>query len=155
VRDGLRCERGDEQLHVEVKGTQSEFIIIVREVRNAMIDRRHLSDRFRPDGASLESTTCLNEPTEKRSHNEKSGILMRAWIPTRESESPPELLAFADFANSRMPRFMLGSRREGRLAIRAARFVCEADFPRRAGGEQPKPEEFGKFEKNERALREQ
>ena len=45
-----------------------------------------------------------------------------------------------------MPRFTPGSRREGWLAIRAARFVSEADFPRGAGGEQPKPEEFGNIE---------
>jgi hypothetical protein len=35
-----------------------------------------------------------------------------------------------------MPRFALGSHGEGRLTIRAARFVCEADFPRGAVGEQ-------------------
>jgi hypothetical protein len=42
----LRCDRGNEQAHVEVKGTQSEevcFIITAAEVRNAMIDRKHLT----------------------------------------------------------------------------------------------------------------
>jgi hypothetical protein len=40
----LRCERGNEQAHVEVKGTQGSdacFIITGAEVRNAMIDRKH------------------------------------------------------------------------------------------------------------------
>lgn len=42
----LRCERGEEQLHLEVKGTQANevcFIITAAEVRNAMIDGRHLT----------------------------------------------------------------------------------------------------------------
>jgi hypothetical protein len=42
----LHCDRGNEQTHVEVKGTQSYdvcFIITAAEVRNAMIDRRHLT----------------------------------------------------------------------------------------------------------------
>src|SRR5262249_51521342 len=42
----LRCERGEEQVHVEVKGIQANevcFIITAAEVRNAMIDRRHLT----------------------------------------------------------------------------------------------------------------
>jgi hypothetical protein len=42
----LRCDRGTEQAHVEVKGTQCDdvcFIITAAEVRNAMIDRRHLT----------------------------------------------------------------------------------------------------------------
>ena len=42
----LSCERGDTQVHVEVKGTQSDevcFIITAAEVRNAMIDRKHLT----------------------------------------------------------------------------------------------------------------
>jgi hypothetical protein len=42
----LSCERGDTQVHVEVKGTQGDevcFIITAAEVRNAMIDRKHLT----------------------------------------------------------------------------------------------------------------
>ena len=42
----LQCDRGNEQAHVEVKGTQGDdvcFIITGAEVRNAMIDRRHLT----------------------------------------------------------------------------------------------------------------
>jgi hypothetical protein len=42
----LRCDRGKEQVHVEVKGTQGNdvcFIITAAEVRNAMIDHRHLT----------------------------------------------------------------------------------------------------------------
>jgi Domain of unknown function (DUF3883) len=42
----LRCVKGDEEAHVEVKGTQGDevcFIITAAEVRNAMIDRRHLT----------------------------------------------------------------------------------------------------------------
>jgi Domain of unknown function (DUF3883) len=42
----LRCARGDEQAHLEVKGTQGDdvcFIITAAELRNAMIDRRHLT----------------------------------------------------------------------------------------------------------------
>jgi hypothetical protein len=42
----LCCGRGDEEVHVEVKGIQAEdvcFIITAAEVRNAMIDRRHLT----------------------------------------------------------------------------------------------------------------
>ena len=39
-----------------------------------------------------------------------------------------------------MPRFAPGSHGEGRFAIRAARFVSEADFPRGEVGEQPAPE---------------
>jgi hypothetical protein len=42
----LRCDRGSEEAHLEVKGTQSEdvcFIITAAEVRNAMIDGRHLT----------------------------------------------------------------------------------------------------------------
>jgi hypothetical protein len=42
----LRCDRGNEQEHVEVKGTQGNdvcFIITAAEVRNAMIDRKHLT----------------------------------------------------------------------------------------------------------------
>src|SRR5882672_2176135 len=41
-----------------------------------------------------------------------------------------------------MPRFAWGSHDERRLAIRATRFVSEADFPSGAAGEQPKPEEI-------------
>lgn len=40
----LRCKRGGEEAHVEVKGTQGDdvcFIITAAEVRNAMIDRKH------------------------------------------------------------------------------------------------------------------
>jgi len=42
----LHCDRGNEQAHVEVKGTQGDdvcFIITAAEVRNAMIDRRHFT----------------------------------------------------------------------------------------------------------------
>jgi len=42
----LRGERADEEIHLEVKGTQGEdicFIITAAEVRNAMIDRKHLT----------------------------------------------------------------------------------------------------------------
>jgi hypothetical protein len=42
----LRCGKGVVQQHVEVKGTQSDevcFIITAAEVRNLMIDRRHLT----------------------------------------------------------------------------------------------------------------
>jgi len=42
----LCCDRGEEQVHVEVKGTQADdvcFIITAAEVRNAMIDRRHVT----------------------------------------------------------------------------------------------------------------
>ena len=42
----LSCERGDTQVHVEVKGTQGDdvcFIITAAEVRNAIIDRKHLT----------------------------------------------------------------------------------------------------------------
>jgi uncharacterized protein DUF3883 len=42
----LCCERADEQVQLEVKGTQADdvcFIITAGEVRNAMIDRRHLT----------------------------------------------------------------------------------------------------------------
>jgi len=42
----LCCERADEQIHLEGKGTQADnvcFIITAAEVRNAMIDRRHLT----------------------------------------------------------------------------------------------------------------
>ena len=42
----LSCEKADAQLHVEVKGTNGEdvcFIITAGEVRNAMIDRKHLT----------------------------------------------------------------------------------------------------------------
>jgi hypothetical protein len=42
----LCCERADEQVHLEVKGTQADdvcFIITAAEIRNAMIDRRHLT----------------------------------------------------------------------------------------------------------------
>jgi hypothetical protein len=42
----LCCNRGGEQAHVEVKGTQDDgicFIITAAEVRNAMIDHRHLT----------------------------------------------------------------------------------------------------------------
>jgi len=42
----LRCDKGEEQVHLEVKGTQADnvcFIITAAEVRNAMIDRRHLT----------------------------------------------------------------------------------------------------------------
>lgn len=42
----LRCEKGDEEAHLEVKGTQADdvcFIITAAEVRNALIDRRHLT----------------------------------------------------------------------------------------------------------------
>jgi Domain of unknown function (DUF3883) len=42
----LCCDRGQEQVHVEVKGTQADdvcFIITAAEVRNAMIDRRHVT----------------------------------------------------------------------------------------------------------------
>jgi hypothetical protein len=51
------------------------------------------------------------------------------------------------------PRFRC---RVCRLAIRAARFVLEADFPFRALGKKKNTsEEFRKVEKNEGALREQ
>ena len=42
----LHCDRENEQLHVEVKGTQGSdvcFIITAAEVRNAMIDRKHVT----------------------------------------------------------------------------------------------------------------
>lgn len=42
----LHCDRGPEHVHVEVKGTQGDnvcFIITAAEVRNAMIDRKHLT----------------------------------------------------------------------------------------------------------------
>jgi hypothetical protein len=42
----LRCEKGVLQQHVEVKGTQADdvcFIITAAEVRNSMIDRRHVT----------------------------------------------------------------------------------------------------------------
>jgi hypothetical protein len=42
----LRCKKGSEEAHVEVKGTQGDdvcFIITAAEVRNAMIDRKHLT----------------------------------------------------------------------------------------------------------------
>jgi len=42
----LRCDRGNEQAHIEVKGTQGSdvcFIITAAEVRNAMIDRGHVT----------------------------------------------------------------------------------------------------------------
>ena len=42
----LCCDRGDEQLHLETKGTQGDeviFIVTAAEVRNAMIDRKHLT----------------------------------------------------------------------------------------------------------------
>ena len=42
----LRCDKGNEQAHVEVKGTQGSdicFIITAAEVRNAMIDRKHVT----------------------------------------------------------------------------------------------------------------
>jgi hypothetical protein len=42
----LCCDRGDTQVHIEVKGTQGEdvcFIITAAEVRNTMIDRKHLT----------------------------------------------------------------------------------------------------------------
>jgi hypothetical protein len=42
----LRCDRAYERAHVEVKGTQADevcFIITAAEIRNAMIDRRHLT----------------------------------------------------------------------------------------------------------------
>ena len=42
----LRCDREDVQVHLEVKGTQGNdvcFIVTAAEVRNAMIDRRHLT----------------------------------------------------------------------------------------------------------------
>jgi Domain of unknown function (DUF3883) len=42
----LFCEREDELVHLEVKGIQADdvcFIITAAEVRNAMIDRRHLT----------------------------------------------------------------------------------------------------------------
>jgi hypothetical protein len=54
-----------------------------------------------------------------------------------------------------MPRFAPGSHGEGRFAIRAARFVSEADFPRGAVGEQPTPEEIWENRESEGALREQ
>jgi len=34
--------------------------------------------QIRPYHTSLESTTCPDEPAEKRSHNEQSEILMRS-----------------------------------------------------------------------------
>jgi uncharacterized protein DUF3883 len=46
ARYDLRCDRGNEQAHIEVKGTQGSdvcFIITAAEVRNAMIDRRHVT----------------------------------------------------------------------------------------------------------------
>jgi hypothetical protein len=42
----LCCDKGDTQVHLEVKGTQGEdvcFIITAAEVRNAMIDRKHIT----------------------------------------------------------------------------------------------------------------
>ena len=42
----LRCDKGDAQQHLEVKGTQGDelcFIITAAEVRNAMVDRRHVT----------------------------------------------------------------------------------------------------------------
>jgi hypothetical protein len=42
----LRCNKEGEEAHVEVKGTQGDdvcFIITAAEVRNAMIDRKHLT----------------------------------------------------------------------------------------------------------------
>jgi hypothetical protein len=42
----LRCEKDGEEAHLEVKGTQADevcFIITAAEVRNAMIDRKHLT----------------------------------------------------------------------------------------------------------------
>ncbi len=42
----LRCEKGEIQHHVEVKGTQGNepcFIITAAEVRNAMIDHKHVT----------------------------------------------------------------------------------------------------------------
>jgi len=42
----LRCDRGNEQAHIEVKSTQGSdvcFIITAAEVRNAMIDRKHIT----------------------------------------------------------------------------------------------------------------
>jgi hypothetical protein len=42
----LRCDKENEQAHVEVKGTQGGevcFIITAAEVRNAMIDRKHIT----------------------------------------------------------------------------------------------------------------
>lgn len=40
----MRCDRENEQAHLEVKGTQGSdvcFVITAAEIRNAMIDRRH------------------------------------------------------------------------------------------------------------------
>lgn len=42
----LRCDNGNEQAHVEVKGTQGDdvcFIITAAEVRNVMIDWKHIT----------------------------------------------------------------------------------------------------------------
>jgi hypothetical protein len=42
----LRCEKGDAREHVEVKGTQGSdvcFIMTAAEIRNAMIDRQHVT----------------------------------------------------------------------------------------------------------------
>jgi len=42
----LLCERNSEQQHVEVKGTQGSetcFIITAAEVRNVMMDRKHVT----------------------------------------------------------------------------------------------------------------
>jgi hypothetical protein len=42
----LHCNREEEQAHIEVKGTQGDevcFIITAAEVRNAMMDHRHLT----------------------------------------------------------------------------------------------------------------
>jgi hypothetical protein len=42
----LRCFRGAKEVHVEVKGTQGDnvcFIITAAEVRNVMMDRKHLT----------------------------------------------------------------------------------------------------------------
>jgi hypothetical protein len=42
----LRCDKGNEQAHVEVKGTLGDdlcFIITAAEVRNVMIDRKHIT----------------------------------------------------------------------------------------------------------------
>ncbi len=42
----LRCEKDDECQHIEVKGTQGQevcFIITAAEIRNAMIDRHHVT----------------------------------------------------------------------------------------------------------------
>ncbi len=44
-RYDLCGDKGDAQIHLEVKGTQGEdvcFIVTAAEVRNAMIDRKHI-----------------------------------------------------------------------------------------------------------------